>query len=709
MGRRVGKTMELLFRLVVLSSLVCHVCFAEPSVYQVGAGIADVTGPAADINMMGYANPAQLSAGIHTRQYSRAFIVDDGSQRVVFISVDCALMDQVIKTEVSRRLETKFEGVYTAKNVVISGTHTHSGPGGYLQYVLFLVTSKGWVQQSYDALVQGIVQSVERAHDNMIPANIYYASDILIDANINRSPASYLNNPSWERAKYTYNTDKDMVQLKFVSTADGKPIGVINWYAVHCTSMNNTNPYISSDNKGYAGLLFEAEINGPDIMPGKGPFVAAFASTNLGDVSPNTMGAKCIDTGLPCDFVSSSCNNRTQLCIAFGPGKDMVESTQIIGDRQFQKAWNMYDVANTELEALEGPVQFAHQFVDMPNYNVEVQDPVNGPTTVKLCKPAMGYSFAAGTTDGPGAFDFTQGVTSPNDFWNLVGSALVEPSEEVKQCQSPKPVLLSTGEISWPYAWHPDIVETQILRIGQFLIAAVPGEFTTMAGRRLRDALNSEAINNGGPSSVKTVIAGLSNGYTHYITTFEEYQIQRYEGASTIYGPHTHSAYLDQYRKLTRSIFKSEPVDDGPTPPFLLDEQISLVPGVVFDRPAFERKFGDCLVQPYPFVRPNETVTATFVAGHPRNNLMLGNTFMTVEAKQSDNSWKVIRTDAHFDTFFFWERTSAVGQSEAHLRWIVPADTPEGEYRISHFGHYKNIDASVVPYYGTTQSFSVGA
>jgi neutral ceramidase len=35
----------------------------------------------------------------------------------------------------------------------------------------------------------------------MIPANIYYASDILIDANINRSPASYLNNPSWERAK----------------------------------------------------------------------------------------------------------------------------------------------------------------------------------------------------------------------------------------------------------------------------------------------------------------------------------------------------------------------------------------------------------------------------------------------------------------------------------------------------------------------------
>jgi hypothetical protein len=41
------------------------------------------------------------------------------------------------------------------------------------------------------------------------------------------------------------------------------------------------------------------------------------------------------------------------------------------------------------------------------------------------------------------------------------------------------------------------------------------------------------------------------------------------------------------------------------------------------------------------------------------------------------------------------------------LRWIVPADTPDGDYRISHFGYYKNIDASIVPYNGTTESFKV--
>ena len=36
---------------------------------------------------------------------------------------------------------------------------------------------------------------------------------------------------------------------------------------------------------------------------------------------------------------------------------------------------------------------------------------------------------------------------------------------------------------------QPAIVEIQIMRTGQFVILCVPGEFTTMAGRRLREAV----------------------------------------------------------------------------------------------------------------------------------------------------------------------------------------------------------------------------
>ena len=56
-------------------------------------------------------------------------------------------------------------------------------------------------------------------------------------------------------------------------------------------------------------------------------------------------------------------------------------------------------------------------------------------------------------------------------------------------------------------------------------LLAVPGEFTTMAGRRLRESVRNLVGSMGEP--IVPVVAGLSNTYTHYITTFEEYQKQR--------------------------------------------------------------------------------------------------------------------------------------------------------------------------------------
>lgn len=56
--------------------------------------------------------------------------------------------------------------------------------------------------------------------------------------------------------------------------------------------MNSTNKFVSSDNVGYASLLLEQEFN-HDQLVGKGSFVGAFCSANLGDVSPNIMGPKC--------------------------------------------------------------------------------------------------------------------------------------------------------------------------------------------------------------------------------------------------------------------------------------------------------------------------------------------------------------------------------------------------------------------------------
>lgn len=68
---------------------------------------------------------------------------------------------------------------------------------------------------------------------------------------------------------------------------------MVTWFAVHPTSMNNTNQLISGDNKGWASLIVERHFNGKHVMPGQGQFVAAFSAANLGDVSPNIKGKHC--------------------------------------------------------------------------------------------------------------------------------------------------------------------------------------------------------------------------------------------------------------------------------------------------------------------------------------------------------------------------------------------------------------------------------
>ena len=73
--------------------------------------------------------------------------------------------------------------------------------------------------------------------------------------------------------------------------------------------MNNTNGLISGDNKGLASQLMEHDMN-PGKLPHQVEFVAACAQANEGDVSPNTRGPHCIDTGLPCDSEHSTCNGK---------------------------------------------------------------------------------------------------------------------------------------------------------------------------------------------------------------------------------------------------------------------------------------------------------------------------------------------------------------------------------------------------------------
>ena len=47
--------------------------------------------------------------------------------------------------------------------------------------------------------MNGIVESIKMAHENMQEGTLYVGKGDLFDANINRSPSAYLNNPEAER------------------------------------------------------------------------------------------------------------------------------------------------------------------------------------------------------------------------------------------------------------------------------------------------------------------------------------------------------------------------------------------------------------------------------------------------------------------------------------------------------------------------------
>jgi neutral ceramidase len=201
---------------------------------------------------MGYANIGQKGTGLRQRIYSRAFIVHDttNDKRVVHVTTDTAMMSQFVRQRILKSLAAKFgPKLYTLQNVMLTGTHSHSGPAGWLGYLLYDLTALGWIDQSANAIVDGVVLSITRAHNQLQPGSVSVNVGELLDASVNRSPSSYDRNPAEERAKYQYNTDKDMTLLRF-NDASGRGIGQVNWFATHGTSMNNTNTLITGDNKG---------------------------------------------------------------------------------------------------------------------------------------------------------------------------------------------------------------------------------------------------------------------------------------------------------------------------------------------------------------------------------------------------------------------------------------------------------------------------
>lgn len=698
-------------------------CIANPS-----------TRPVVEIDFNGYASLNQLGTGLKQRIYSRAFIFADPNEpddTFVYLVLDTLAGDTAVRHGVLQGLAA-LGGAYARygeHNVALTGTHSHSGPGAWMNYLLPQVPTRGFDKQSYQAIVDGAILSIVRAHDRLTPGWLSFGTIDVEDANINRSPYSYDQNPEEEKARYSANVDKTLSLLRFDRQSDNKTAAILTWFAVHGTSMYNNNTLVTGDNKGVAAYLFERSISGDARFTDDA--VIGFSQANVGDVSPNILGAWCEDgSGSKCRYTDSTCGGTNEPCHGRGPyfrEKDNgAKSCFEIGRRQYSKAKELYEKMSTNSIKLtdSSAVRSFHVYQDMNGYTFP--SPFNS-TILKTCPAALGYSFAAGTTDGPGAFDFTQNSTSPaegNIVWQVARALIHQPTEAQRKCQGAKDILLDVGTLTEPYAWAADIVDVQILRVGQLFIIISTSEAATMAGRRWRDAVAKEATSRLSIHNPQVVLGAPSNSYAHYVVTEEEYQVQRYEGGSTLFGPNTLAAYINltltylPYLGTASDIALLPTIQPGPSPHVNTNRSLSFITGVVYDGTPIGKSFGDVILQPSGSYKPGDIVNTTFVGANPRNNLHLESTYAAVE-KQHDDGWKMVRDDRDWNLEFLWTRTNTLlGYSEVTIRWQIEDayygvdDTTllqEGTYRMHYYGDSKNVFGQISPFEGVSGTFVVKA
>ncbi|AEF41014.1 neutral/alkaline non-lysosomal ceramidase N-terminal domain-containing protein [Hoyosella subflava] len=553
---------------------------------SVGCGIADVTGVAYGNGMMGYSMPQQRTGGIHLRLRARAFIVDDGTTRVVFVCADLGMIFDAVRQAVLVELGGKFGSLYGEQNVLLTATHTHAGPGGFSHHLLYNLAPLGFHEKTFGAVVTGIVAAVSNAHDAMAPGSLAVGQTELWDASVNRSRPAFDLNPLEDQREFPRAIDPAMTVLRF--RQGSTDVGAISFFATHGTSMTNTNRLISGDNKGYAAYQWEHDHAGVRYRADTRPFVAAFPQTNAGDMSPNL-----------------------ELKPGTGPTRDEFTNTQMIGGRQFRAALGAFNGARP----LRGGVDSRLQYVDMSDVAIDSTYTPDG-------KPHRTRSSAIGLPTLAGSVEDGPGIGIPEGLRKPFAS------------HDRRIVVLPSGRLGWT----PNILPLQIMRLGTLHLVAGPAEFTIVAGLRIRTSVAAELRVN----VEDVLLVGYSNAYSQYVTTPEEYDSQQYEGGSTLFGRYSLCAYQQEFVRLARDLTSRAALPKS--------QDRGAPRNVLRARTVRRREngtYGRVLTAPSPSYRPGATVVAEFVAAHPADAMCPN--YIDVEHHR-DGSWVHIADDGDWET-----------------------------------------------------------
>jgi len=262
--------------------------------FKVGASRIPITPELAklsyDLVMLGWGDPKHKAKTVETEIYSRAVAFEaDGDARLIFVCVELCFVTESLRRGVMERLTLRYSHLNIQESeLVITATHTHNGPAGYCHSILYSAPSMGYYPEVYNRIVVGITESIVQAWNKRVNAELKHSSDVIPLSEpvaFNRAIYAWNKNPDVTHHGYRERDqalDRTMDVLLAVDEQK-KPIALISWFAVHCTSVHRDFFGIHSDNKGVASQQIEklwAEQGSPDG-------IAIFAQGASGDVSPN--------------------------------------------------------------------------------------------------------------------------------------------------------------------------------------------------------------------------------------------------------------------------------------------------------------------------------------------------------------------------------------------------------------------------------------
>jgi len=521
-------------------------------VWHVGAARALITYFEPGIGLMGWGNSRHVAHTVESQLYARAFCFRAGESPPHFwIEIDTCFVSLAIWQETFQRLKAFFPTLEPA-HLLITANHTHAAPGGYSHHLLYHLNTPGFHAGVFERYVSGIVEAAHKAYQNLQPAQLVFSFEAFppeVPIAFNRAIQAFLKNPKAWTDRPELAVDRTAYQLTI------RPAGhVINWFGTHTTSIQEETRCISSDHKGYAAELCEEE-----------GIVAAFAQTTAGDVTPNHFSFPGVR-------------------VRRGPTPNPFENRRLLGRYQAEMAAYL---ARQPGQALPAVIRSWWRWVDFSA--VEVEEPyTRGLGKGRTGPGAIGPAFIGGTAEGGGV---------PQEWVRLIGvlarlRGLVDPP-----IHGTKPLLIESvskrifGTRRWdtlplppadpvvkylhwlgrqrgkyvPLPLTPQVLPLQVWQLGSLAIVALPMEPTTMAGYLLKERLGPLLE----PAGVQhLIIQGYSNGYAGYLTTYWEYQYQRYEGGHTHFG----KFQLAAVEKVLSDLLEGRGAG-SPEPPYLSLEQ----------------------------------------------------------------------------------------------------------------------------------------